>query len=496
MTGTLRVWPGLAGVLLAGWITPASASQPCDTLRGARVGHAVVVDARSAAAGEFRQAGLPDQAVGGVAVPETCRLTVVASPVEGSRIEFEPWLPATGWNRRLKMLGNGGYSSALPYRHMAGAVAAGYAVTATDTGHKGDDPAFAIGLPQSIVDWGHRAVHETIVAAKHLTGQFYGRLADFTYFEGCSTGGQQGLMEAQRYPADFDGIVAGAPGNNRTRLNVGFLWQFVANHRADGTLILPASKLGLLQEGSLRACGTESERTRGFLENPLSCRFDPADLVCTNNAASDCLTTEEAAAARRLYAGARNPRTGAQIYPPWPPGSEVGWSLYWADPRDPRQPARANFFRFWAFGDPGWDWRSFDFDRSMRLIDPKLMRAIDAVEPDLSRFARGGGKLIIYQGLADPVVSPHDTVRYFDRIWGSGSIDTADFARLFLVPGMAHCGGGPGAIDLKADLALEAWVERGMAPELLPATEATQLAPPLGICARGRAGDECRRNRR
>jgi len=468
--------------MLAAALTLAS----CGALRAAHLDHAVVLSA------ETVTSAISASASGPVAPPDGsgyCRIRGVASPVPGSRIGFEVWLPMQAWNGRFKMVGNGGYSSTIATSALAYGVRSGYAMAATDTGHQGDDPDFAIGLRESIADWGHRAVHETALQAKALIRQAYGTAPRYSYFEGCSTGGHQALMEAQRYPGDFDGIIAGAPGANRTRLNIGFLWQFVANHRrtGDAAPILPAAKLPLLTKAVLATCGSDRERAAGYLDDPFACRFDPAILACRQSDDASCLTAEQVAVAAKMYAGARNPRTGAQLYPPWLPGSEsgdgataAGWNLYWADPRFPDQPARANFFRFWAFHDPIWDWRSFDFDRSVAAIDPAVRQAIDATNPDLSAFRQHGGKLIHYHGLADPVSSPWDSRNYYDAVARRSGPGIDSFYRLFFAPGMAHCGGGPGPNRIAAQPAIEAWVERGEAPSALLARhgdQATALSP-------------------
>ena len=416
-----------------------------------------------------------------------CRVAGHAQPASGSRIGFEIWLPKQGWNGRLKMFGNGGYSSAMPFAEMAAHVKLGYAVVGTDTGHIGDAPDFARNNPEAIIDWGYRAVHTTVVSAKKIVTEFYGRAPRFAYFQGCSTGGHQALMEAQRFPEDFDGIVAGAPGNNRTHLTAGFLWQFVQNQVRGGTprQILPARKLPLLTKASYAACKKQNGGDAGglesdpFLNDPLSCNFDPSVLLCRGAETDECLTTDQIGVVKRMYEGAQNPRTGERIYFGWPAGSESGWNQYWADPQNPAAPARADFWRYWAFKDPDWNWQRFDFDTDMKRADDQLAGVVNAMNSNLDRFRKRGGKLIQYHGMADPVAPYTDSVIYQQRVvmehLQSRSIAdldeaaraTGEFYRLFLAPGMGHCGGGPGVAPTNLEQAIESWVERNEAPASL-----------------------------
>lgn len=419
--------------------------------------------------------------------PVACRIVGETKPRPGSRIGFEVWTPRAAWNGRLLMLGNGGYASALPRAQMKAYAAMGYVVVATDTGHAGDGPDFARDRPQAIADWAEHAVHRSIVEAKAITAAYYGRPAAHAYFQGCSTGGHQALMEVQRHPDDFDGVVAGAPGANRTRLNIGFLWQFVQNHtrEADPRLILPASKLPMVRDAALAACrGRNGDPDVGglasdpYLNAPLACDFDPAALTCADQDRPTCLTRDQVTALRRMYAGARNPRTGQSLYVGWPRGSEAsaggmgGWNLYWADPAKPHEPARSDFWRYWAGFGEAWDWRAFDFDRDAARALARLSKTIDAVDPDIEAFRRRGGKLIQWHGAADPVVPFADSIAYYTRAAADQSRrghDAQDFYRLFIAPGVEHCQGGlgPSPIDLQARI--EAWVERDVPPERLEA---------------------------
>jgi feruloyl esterase len=481
--GLLAMVVGLAGV--AG-VAAAFGAPSCDAVKQLAIEHTAIDAAQPIPAGGY-------QAPGGMEikdVPAFCRVHGVISPVPGSQIGFELWLPDAGWNGKLEMFGNGGYSSKIAYGNLAEQLKRGYAVLGTDTGHSGDDPAFAAGHPEAIVDWGNRAVHAAVVSAKPIVTAFYGKAVEHAYFSGCSTGGHQALMEAQRYAGDFDGIIAGDPGHNRTHLNAGFLWQFVSNHRkTDGAEIIPSAKLAMISAAVLNACrGRDGGlATDKFLTAPEACGFQPRDILCKAADTPDCLTEEQATALATMYGGARNPRTGETIYSGWPKGSEnsgrviaslPGWSLYWADPADPGRPARTNFWKLWAFNDPNWDWKQFDFDAGMKLADDRLASIINAMNPDLSAFQAAGGKLIQYHGLADPVVPPRDSIDYFEEVQrtmaksaSARGDESADFYRLYLVPGMEHCGGGEGANVLDVQRALERWVEQGNAPAQIAATK-------------------------
>ncbi|RSV38818.1 tannase/feruloyl esterase family alpha/beta hydrolase [Sphingomonas sp. ABOLE] len=419
-------------------------------------------------------------------LPAHCRVIGTLRPVQGSRIGYELWLPRS-WSGRLQMLGNGGYASALPEAAMAEGLARGSAVVATDTGHEGDDPDFARGRRQAIVDWGWRAVHETALAAKQLVARFYGRAAAHSYFNGCSTGGHQAMIEAQRFPRDFDGIVAGAPGSNRVRLNAAFLWQYLSNHRAgdDRAPILDRQDLKLLAAQSFALCRGANGKAAGglpgdrWLNDPLQCRPDPAALLCRPGQTGGCLSAEKVAAVAKMRAGVSDAR-GAQVTFPWLPGSEAGWSAYWADPRQPSQPMRVNFWRVWAFDDPAWNWWRFSYARDLPAAMRRLSPVIDATDADLRAYRARGGRLLVYHGLADPVVSPLDTLTY-RRAMLARTGAAADWYRLFLVPGMGHCGGGDGPNRFDAQAAIERWVEQGQAPARLTGTLADGTTRP--ICA-------------
>jgi len=425
-------------------------------------------------------------------LPGFCRVRATAAPAVDSHVEFEVWTPLE-WNGKLVVTGNGGYGNVPSYGDMGRAMRQGYAVVGGDTGHQTptpDDLEWGAGHPERIADWGSRSIHLITGPATRIVERLAGTPPRRAYFYGCSTGGHQGYAEIQRYPDDFDGVIAGAPGNNRVRLNAGFLWQFLANRPPgdDRTLILPAAKLPLVTRAVVASCDADDGVTDGVVSDPISCRFDPAVLQCAASDEATCLTQAQVAVLKRMYDGATNGRTGAQVYPGWPKGSEAptvsatgmptsGWHQYWGG----TEPARANFWRLWAFENRAWNWWSFDFDRDLQRALTTLGPLVDQVDPDIDAFKRSGGKAIVYQGWQDPVVSAIDTIDYYERVRDrqGSQADVDSFFRVFMVPGMGHCAGGSGTThfgnqnapapvtDREHDLltALDAWVEDGIAPD-------------------------------
>jgi feruloyl esterase len=409
----------------------------------------------------------------------SCRVKLAARPVTDSEIHIEVWLPdRSRWNGKFLGTGNGGYSSAMSLAAMQTALEQGYAVAGSDTGHEGGDLSFGAGHPEKIDDWGYRAIHVMTETAAVVVRNYYGRFAEKSYFSGCSTGGHQALMEAQRFPEDYDGIVAGDPGNNRVRLNIGFLWSWQATHEGAG---LPAAKLPMLNAAVVAACDRLDGVADGLISDPRKCTFDPGKLLCSGAGNERCLTAAEVNAVQKVYQGARNPRTGEQIYPGWERGSEAGWGGYFAGQS---QPARVDFWRLWVFRNPAWEAASFDYDRDVAFSD-RQMASLVANNPDLSAFQRRKGKLLLYHGWADPVVPPEDTLRYYDSVVRAmGAAASADFMRLFMLPGMGHCGGGPGPNTFDAVAALDAWAASGEAPAQIVATHSGRgVARTRPVCA-------------
>ncbi|HTL02148.1 MAG TPA: tannase/feruloyl esterase family alpha/beta hydrolase [Vicinamibacterales bacterium] len=414
-------------------------------------------------------AGAPLPGLRSTSATAICRVAALATPTTDSRIAIELWVPtADAWNGKLLGTANGGFSGAIPYAAMAAGVGRGYATVGTDTGHTGDQMEFGDGHPEKIADWAYRSVHVMTDFAKLALRDYRGRFPEHAYFEGCSTGGQQALSEAQRFPRDYDGIVAGDPGHNRVRLILGFLWSWNAVHGEDGSLILPPAKLPVLTRAAIAACDANDGLKDGLIGDARACRFDPSALLCPGADDGSCLTAAQVDAVKKVYEGARNTRTGEQIFQGWARGSEQGWGSYIVNPREP---VRIDFFRYFAFHDPHWNARTFDWDRDVAFVDDQVP-FLSATSRDLSAFRQNRGKLIMYTGWADPVVPPQDTVDYYEGVVKAmgGLQATQQFFRFFPVPAMGHCMGGPGPNSFDALGALERWSERGVAPEQLLAS--------------------------
>jgi feruloyl esterase len=409
-----------------------------------------------------------------------CRIRLILRPVPGSEINTEVWLPAR-WNGKLLGLGGGGFDGSLSPGAAPAinkAVGQGYATVVTDAGHT---PApsvetWAHRQPQRIADFGHRAQHLSAVAAKEVVSAVYRKPAHKAYFVGCTNGGRDGLMLAQRYPADYDAIVAGAPALNYTEIVTQLIWNSRAASSAPGL----TAKLPLLTAAITRKCDAIDGVQDGILENPRLCRFDPAEIQC--NASADpktCLSPAEVDAARRVYGGARY-ADGRRVYQGPALGSEGNpgsWGAWVTGP----VPAIAGqeFYRWLVYDDPTWSVASFDMDRDYPVARERVVPQINAENPDLRPFVERGGKLIMYQGWDDPAITPDSTISYFEAARAKTGDRQGKSLRLFMVPGMAHCGGGPGATSFDMQSVLENWVETGNPPTSVAARNPEPSAEPL-----------------
>jgi feruloyl esterase len=435
MIGDLRkiaLWAVLFAICRA---APAVAAT-CDQLKSLRLPDAVITDALSAEQG--------------------CRVSATLRPSADSDIKIEVWLPAAGlWNGKYQAVGNGGWSGSISRPQMAAALRRGYATSSTDTGHQGSSASFALGHPEKLIDYAYRSEHEMAVKAKAIVEAFYGNGPKLSYWNGCSAGGKQGMKEAQRFPADFDGIIAGAPALDWVARATLSMWVAQAVYKDDASYI-PPRKFPFIHDAALNACDAADGLADDVIEDPRRCAFDPKTMECKGADESTCLTAPQVEAARKIYSG-----PGPGIAPGLSRGSELGWGTF-AGP----QPFSIGFdyFRYVVFGNPDWNFRTLNFDSDIVRARKLDADRINATDPDLSAFRKRGGRLIHYHGWSDPQIPPASSVAYYESVLQKMGSTTPDFYRLFMVPGMAHCGGGAGASTFDMVGALEQWVEQGKAP--------------------------------
>ena len=464
----------------------------CESLTGLKLTNTTITSAQTVAAGAFTLPGgsQPGQAPADYkGLPAFCRAQGVIQPSRDSHIEFEVWLPASGWNGRYEGWGNGGFAGSIEYGDLADAVANGYAASSTDTGHKGNviEAKWALGHPEKVTDFGYRAIHVTAEVSKAIISAYSGTAPQHSYFNSCSNGGREALMEAQRYPADYDGILAGAPANYWTHLLASAAVEI--RMLGDPAGYIPAAKLPAIEAATLAACDAQDGVKDGIINEPSRCKFDPAQLLCKGAESAACLTAPQVASLQKLYAGARD-SSGKPIFPGRVPGGETGpggWGLWITGPAPGTSLMfgfGTGFFTNMVFENAAWDYHSFQADRDTKVADDKLSRALNATDPDLKRFRDRGGKLIVYHGWNDPAISPLNSIDYFRSVQAKmGAKETNGFVRLYLAPGMSHCGGGPGpdsfgqgsvaAADPQHSMskALEGWVENGAAPDKIIASK-------------------------
>jgi feruloyl esterase len=464
---------GLIGppILEAQGSSSASTGRECETLVELSVPNGAVTTASRVAAGSFvapaSDAPPPPASLSFKRLPEFCRVAATLRPSADSDIKIEVWMPSSGWNGKFQAVGNGGWAGTINYRDMAAALARGYATASTDTGHSTPGGAFVLGHPEKYVDYAYRAVREMTLKAKAIIAAYYGSGPRLSYWNGCSTGGRQGLIEAQRYPDDYDGIIAGAQANPRTRLTALHLARVQAT-LIDPATFIPPSKYPVIHQAVLTACDALDGVKDGLINDPTRCHFDPKVLACT--AGPDCLTGTQVETVRKLMSPLKDSRTGAEIFPGWEPGAELGWGAVIAGPEPTA--LTLDHYRYVVFADPKWDWRTFVLERDLTRAEAVDKGTIDAVDPNLGSFTKHGGKLLMYHGWSDQLAPPRASVNYYTSVVSAmgGSAKTSDWVRLFMAPGMGHCGGGEGPNTFDMISALEDWVERGRAPDQIVAS--------------------------
>jgi tannase/feruloyl esterase len=456
--------------------TPVARHAPaatCESVKSLALGAGTVTLAETVHAGAFAP---PDGTATAAyrSLPTFCRIGATLTPSRDSDIKIEVWLPVANWNGKLQAVGNGAFSGAINYAAMRAALARGYAATSTDTGHTGGGAGWALGHPEKVIDFGWRAVHEMTVAAKRAVAAYYERAPAFSYWNGCSAGGRQGMKAAQRFPADFDGIIAGAPGLDWTaRATQAVRVAKVLEASPPARLLAPQRQL--LHVKVLEACDAIDGVKDGLLERPDQCAFDPGVLECQGPAVSGCLTKAQVETARLIYSSPTNPRTRRAITG-LAPGSELGWTdLGWT------ASARAtglDQFRFLVFADPSWTIQRFAFETDIVRAEDADRDTINALDPNLKPFFDRGGKLIQYHGWSDSQISPLNSTQYYTRVGDAiGNALTVDAShRLFMAPGMGHCGGGDGPNTFDMVAALEQWVEERRAPDRVIASRSTNGA--------------------
>ena len=404
-------------------------------------------------------------------IPAHCRVQLVLKPTSDSHINMELWLPTQNWNGKFMGVGNGGFAGSIQglNNEMPQALRLGYATAGTDTGHQEQGGNWAIGHPEKMIDFGYRSTHEMTVKAKQIVKEFYDENAKYSYFKGCSTGGRMALMEAQRYPDDYDGIIAGSLANRHIHMwTAGVARGIDLSRRPEGNLT--AEKAALINQMVTNTCDALKE---GFLNNPRQCKVDFSKLLCTaGKDDATCLTAAQLKTVDTFYGGVKNSK-GELIFSGQALGNPIG-AL-----RGTNQSPGGTFdiVRI-AFNDPNLDWQKFDLDRDMPLID-KAIGYVDAVNPDLSKFKSSGGKLLLTHGWSDTGITPETTIWYYDSVLNKMGKNQSDWMRLFMAPGMGHCGGGPGVNTFDSIGTLENWVEKGIAPDQMMGRGAQGLTRPL-----------------
>jgi feruloyl esterase len=488
-----------------------SHAAPCESLQALSLSNTTITLAQSVAAASFTS---PAPGRGGVQptaafkqLPAFCRVAATLTPSTDSDIKIEVWMPLANWNGKFMAVGNGGLAGCITFAAAGGgwngvglneALERGYATASTDTGHTGNTAAPFFGHPEKLVDFAYRAVHEMTVTAKAIVRAFYDTSPRLSYWNGCSLGGRQGLVEAQRFPDDYDGIIAGAPAISQTRL---VTWITHVGHAAlkEPQYMIPSSKYPMVHRAVMNACDAIDGTKDGLIDDPGSCRFDFKTIECKGEDAVSCLTTAQVATAQTITNPLLRPKTGETIFAGLALGTELGWGLRIGGPQP--QFFGPEYLKYVFYKDPNWDWRTFDLDGAIAVADRADYGMLNATDPDLRGFQRRGGKLLLYHGWSDANFSAQQTINYYETMRDAfGSERSGESARLFLAPGMGHCGGGNGPNVFDPVAALEQWVEHGRAPESIIATHTTDgkvdRTRPLVLLSTGREVQRNRKHRR
>jgi len=451
-------------ILLAFFPALLGAANSCQSVASISLRNAAITAATPVEAGGFPAPPGRGPNAGAVykTLPAFCRVAATLRPSSDSAIRIEVWMPIVGWNGKLQSVGNGAWAGTISYPAMATALAAGFAVASTDTGHEGNNPDFIPDHPEKVVDFAYRAVHEMTATSKAIIAAYYGDGPQYAYWNGCSTGGRQAMAEAQRFPSDYDGIVAGAPANYTTRLQGSQVWTSAVTHKDEAGYIPPA-KYAVIHKAALDRCDALDGVKDGVIEDPTRCKFDPKVLECKGEDGPSCLTAPQVEVARKIYAG-------PAFFPGLEPGSEMGWStLSGPKPMD----LAVDVYKYLVFQDPKWNYLTFNPETDVARADKTISGMMNSVDPNLKPLFAHGGKLLHYHGWADPGIPPGSSVNYYKSVLEAmgGKTKVNDSYRLFMVPGMGHCGGGDGTSTFDMVSALDQWVVQGKAPDQIVASK-------------------------
>jgi feruloyl esterase len=479
------------------FVVHQAAAVTCESLSSLKLPETTITVAQSIPAGTYTAPNgqvFPN-------MPAFCRVAATLTPTSDSDIGIEVWMPASTWNEKFEGVGNGGFGGAISYSTMAPAVQLGYATVSTDTGHVGStyDGSFALGHPQKIIDFGYRAIHLMTVRGKQIADAFYAENPQHSYFDGCSTGGRQALMEAQRFANDYDGIIAGDPVAYYTHHHVGGnLWvvRQMFNNPASTVFTTQDTLLGNAVNA---ACDGLDGVVDGVLNDPRLCHYNPEKLLCQGSKRPPtCLTPEQVEAVKNIWTGPDQIVHQRDYYPPFERGGEAdGWPFSISPEPPPAQQTDHHaeigipFFEYFVFDNPDWDFRTFNWISDPDYVENKvvvpgqtLASVLNSINPDLSQFHARGGKLIQYHGFSDPEVPPLTSINYFESVVnfpGESTQWTQEYYRLFMVPGMNHCKGGPGANVFDMLIPLVQWVEDDVAPSRIIATHYVNNSPTQGV---------------
>lgn len=481
-TACFERWPPVV-VLFALAAAPAMAAS-CESLASVKLPNATITAAQTIEAGKFVVPPPPANIGpfgGGTPnvrdLPAFCRVTATIRPSSDSDIKAEFWMPAAGWNGRLQPTAAGVFLGMVNYNGLANILRTGAATATSDNGHEGGSASFALGHPEKLKDFAERAGHETAADAKILIQAFYEKPPSLSLMSECGGGGRTAITEVQRYPDDLDIAMVGGLDTQSTRHVFAQMWVWQALHKDEASFIPPA-KYSVINKAALAACDAHDGAKDGLIQDPTKCKFDPGVIACKSGDGADCLTGPQVEAARKIYSPIRNSRTGAYIMGPLMPGSELAWNqMGGAAPF----PYSVDFFRYLVFKDPNWDYktRPVNFDADADAADAPESAIINANNPDVSRFAGRGGKLLLLGGWSDAAIPPSTNYDYYNAVAAKMGARARNSVRLFMIPGMGHCpgGNGPSTFDIDSIAILDRWRATNKAPDDLIAQHKSNGTP-------------------